>query len=142
MAVILDDGQGYARRRGLVQLQDLRVLIVDEHGPSIAVLFHALTSRGFTCERACSAELALARVASFQPDVVIYEWNLSAGGRGLPQRLRAASTRALAVIALSTLDEPAGFREMEQVDAYLMKPLDVAQLDSLMRGLRPVRAAP
>ena len=110
-----------------------RVLIIDEHGPSIAVLLHVLEARGCTCMAVSTATEALDCIAAFQPDVVVYEWLRRDGaGEGLAKRLRDASTAVRTVIALSAHDEPDGFRESEHVDDYLTKPFDAAQLESAL----------
>jgi len=115
-------------------LQSLRILVVDDHGPSIAVLCHALTSRGHTCEGVRTATDALRCVDRFQPQVVLYEWNLrDGGGLGLASRLRAASRSVAIVIVLSALNEPDEFCATEHVDAYLTKPFDVSQLESVLQ---------
>lgn len=72
-------------------------------------------------------------VASLALDVVIYEWNLRHGARGFVRRLRAVSMTRLRVIVLSAQDEPVGFRDAEDVDAYLVKPFDIEQLESVLR---------
>ena len=113
-----------------LNLQSLKVLIVDDHAPSVAVLSHALASRGYKCEAVCDAAEAVACVGSFEPDVVFYEWRLEAGsGLGLAKQLRAASTIAITVIALSTHDQPDDFCATEGVDVYLTKPFNVTELD-------------
>src|SRR5689334_22117585 len=61
--------------RGSVQSRRVKVLVVDEHGPSISVLCHVLSSFGHTCMGVASAAEALDSVVSFEPDVVVYEWN-------------------------------------------------------------------
>ena len=109
------------------------MLVVDEHAPSVAVLGHSLTSLGHTCKGVTSAAEAVDCIVAFAPDVVLYEWNLRDGeGIGLAKRLRAASGCVMTVIALSTLNEPQEFRANEQVDAYVTKPFDVAQLECLL----------
>lgn len=115
-----------------MQYQRLKILIVDEHPPSVAVLSLALTSRGYVCEAASTAAEALACAVQFQPHVVIYEWDLHGGdGPGLAQRLREASAALVMVIALSARDEPEQFRQTERVDAYVTKPVDLADLESM-----------
>ena len=109
------------------------MLVIDEHGPSVVVLCHALSSRGHTCIGVSSASEAVDCITAFQPDVVFYEWNLGNGeGIGLAKRLRDASTCVTTVIAVSVLNEPDDFRTNEQVDAYVMKPFDAAELESIL----------
>lgn len=79
---------------------------------------------------------ALNCVGRFQPQVVFYEWNLGdGGGLGLAARLRAASRSVAFVIVLSTLNEPDEFRDSEHIDAYLTKPFDVCQVESVLGQL-------
>ena len=116
-----------------MQLQSLKVLVLDDHAPSNAVLCHALTSHGHVCEAVTTVAEALDCVAFFRPDVVLYEWNLRDGSEvGLPRRLRAAATSVVAVIALSVINEPDGFCSSEGVDAYLTKPFEVSDLESVL----------
>jgi DNA-binding response OmpR family regulator len=110
----------------------LKILIVDEHAASLAVLCLRLKSCGYMCEAASNATDALLCAAEFQPHVVIYEWDLhGGGGTGLARRLRDASLAVVKVIALSARDEPEHFRQSERVDAYVTKPVDVTSLESL-----------
>jgi DNA-binding response OmpR family regulator len=124
--------------RGSVQWRNLKVLVVDEHYPSVAVLCHALTSHAYICIGVTSAAAALDVILSFRPDAVVYEWNLRDGkGIGLAKRLRDLSPQEIMLIALSALDEPENFCANEQVDAYVTKPFDLAQLESMFaRGVR------
>lgn len=111
----------------------MRVLVIDDHPLSITVLSRTLILRGHRCMSASNIVDSLACMVSFQPDVVMYEWNLRAGGRGISKRLReAASPRTLYVIAVSTLDEPENFRVAEDVDAYEVKPFDAKRLERLL----------
>lgn len=126
----------------MLHSQSLKILVVDDHAPSIAVLCHALTSRGHACEAVSTATDALNCVDRFQPQVVFYEWNLRGGQVcGLAARLRAASRSVAFVIVLSTLNEPDEFCENELVDAYLTKPFDVGQVESVLYRLSRRSAA-
>lgn len=122
--------------RRAVQLQSLKVLILDDHAASNAVLCHVLTSHGHVCEAVTTVSEALECVTFFRPDVVLYEWSLRDGSEvGVPRRLRAASTSVVAVIAISVINEPDGFCRNEDVDAYLTKPFEVSQLESVFARL-------
>lgn len=112
----------------------LRILVLDEHAPSMSVLRHALRSRGYTCKGATTIAEALELAVALQPDVVLYEWHLrDDAGRGLANRLRAASNHSVRLmVAVSTLDEPEGFCASECVDAYLTKPFHIEQVEALL----------
>lgn len=122
------------------QERALRILVLDEHVPSLTVAMYFLTSRGY---KGCVAERAaeaIACVESFRPQFVFYEWNLrSGGGIGLARGLRAvAAPNKLFIAALSALDEPAGFSDREDIDAYFSKPFDASNLAEFVRLHCPV----
>lgn len=115
--------------------QHLRILIVDEHVPSLVILSNVLRARGHTCENARCATSAIARVRTFRPEVVLYEWNLRDGrGLGLARSIRRAAVGfSPLIIALSTLDEPEDFRRNEEIDEYVTKPFRVERIEELLR---------
>lgn len=112
----------------------LRIFLIDDHPGSLLVLRHVLRSQGHVCEGVQSVESALALIPAFQPQVILYEWHLRGGrGLGLPRRLRAQSAaRRIAIVALSTANEPDGFVEREGIDGYINKPFCPTQLDALL----------
>jgi DNA-binding response OmpR family regulator len=99
------------------------LLVLDGDRISRTVMKHAYVMRGHDVRVASTASEGIAAVASTQIDVVIYDWSFrDESGVGLAQRLRAASATPLAIVALSVLDEPDGFREREGIDDYVVKP--------------------
>lgn len=116
-----------------------RVLVLDDDASSRRITKYVLEQAGHVCEVVASAGSALAAMARFAPDVVLYEWDLRGdAGIGLASRLRAVSARpgrALVVIAVSALDEPSAFRAREGVDDYFTKPLDLGVLARLIRRI-------
>ncbi len=128
--------RGSRRRRRASNAGARRVLVFDEHEGSRTVTCHVLAAEGHIIEAVSSVRALLAAVERFRPDVVIYEWNLrNDAGIGLAAKLHArAAARQLTVIAVSTLNEPDGFRTRESVQAYFTKPLDMAVLDRAVRG--------
>ncbi len=117
----------------------LRILLIDDHPGSLLVLRHVLRSHGHVCEGAQTADAALALVPALLPHVIIYEWHLRGGrGVGLAHRLRtecAGLRRQVAIVALSTLNEPDGFVEREGVDGYVNKPFCPDALDRLLASV-------
>ncbi len=114
-----------------------RVLVLDEHAGSRAVMGFALQQLGCTQLAVDTCEAALAALDTFLPHAVIYEWNLRKGsGLGLARRLRERSKdRRLSIVAVSSLDEPSDFRVREPVDAYLTKPFRAAELATIVSSL-------
>lgn len=113
-----------------------RILLLDQHRPSLAVLKLALVGRGHVCEAVETAEDALRSVVSFEPEIVLYEWHLSyATGRGFARAARSIATRdrrRIAIVAISTQEEPEHFRATEDVDDYLTKPYQGENLDRVI----------
>lgn len=110
-----------------------RILLLDEHRP---VLKLVLVGRGHVCDAVDTAADALRSVASFDPDVVLYEWHLSrATGRGFARAARSIAARQhrrIVIVAISTQEEPEHFRATEDVDDYLTKPYQGHSLDRVI----------
>jgi CheY-like chemotaxis protein len=100
-----------------------RVLVVDSDAISRTVFKHTYVPRGHHVWLAKTAGEALELAASEPIEVVIYDWSFrDNSGVGLAAKLREACADPVAIIALTVLDEPDGFREREDVDDYLVKP--------------------
>ena len=104
-----------------------RILLFDPHAQSRTTASWVLTKRGYLCEHADSTASAIAAIDAFRPDVVIYEWDVRGDDAlGLAKQMRARAQqygRELVVIAVSAVDEPAGFCQREDIDAYFTKPV-------------------
>jgi CheY-like chemotaxis protein len=108
--------------------------VLDEHEGSRAVMLFLLQRLGCSYLAVDTVEAAFEAIATFAPHAVVYEWNLRRGtGRGLARRLRElAGDRPLAIVAVSSLDEPNDFCDDEQVDAYFTKPFLATDLASVV----------
>lgn len=104
-----------------------RILLVDEHVPSLRSMSYALSLCGHVCDWAESAGAAMVAIDGFAPECVVLEWNLKSGsGFGLARALRERSTalgRPLIIFAVSAVDEPNGFATREGIDQYFVKPV-------------------
>ncbi len=110
-----------------------RILVLDDHAGSRAVMCRALELRGYVCWEASDEASARSVIAASTPDVVLFEWHLERRpARGLAARLRGLARTPMRVIAVSTMDEPADFRDQEGVDGYLTKPIDLDALDRIL----------
>jgi DNA-binding response OmpR family regulator len=112
-----------------------RVLLLEDHEGARFVMRQALAALGYECRAVASAKSLLQAVVTFEPDVIIYEWATRTEQRvGLSQQIREkAGLHPVVVIVLSAVDEPAGFRASERIDAYLTKPMNVAALEPFIR---------
>jgi DNA-binding response OmpR family regulator len=121
-----------------------RVLVVDDNTLSRSVVTFGFSHRGWECLGAASAVAALDAIETFAPDAVVLEWVFRDGsGIGLARRLRSRSEelgRSLVVVVVSLANEPSGFREREDIDAYLTKPLDVAEIEHAIETARADRS--
>lgn len=110
-----------------------RILLFDPHPQSRTTTSLVLSKRGYVCEPVDSTASAIAAMDAFRPDVVIYEWDLRGGSAlGFAKELRARAEGygcSLIVIAVSAADEPAGFSQREDIDAYFTKPVYVGELE-------------
>lgn len=125
-----------------MRLRRARVLVVEQHKASAAVLRLMLASRGHSCEVAETIEQALDYVRIFRPHVVFYEW-FQPGGRDFARAARSiaeSGERRLAVITLSTQEEPPDFRETAEVHGYIVKPYRAEEIEAVIASaMRDVR---
>lgn len=124
----------------------LRVLLVDDNKDAAATLALYLQACGHLCATAHDAEAALALAARFQPQACVLDIGLPGmDGRQLAQRLRSrpegAQALMLALSGYAHADDQhsalqAGF------DHYLVKPVDIDQLTTLLDRFECAQTAP
>ena len=116
------------------------ILIVDDDPHIQELLYVNLSAAGYAVERASDGNEAVQRVAQQRPDLVILDVTMpEMDGWELCKTLKDDSElEDLRIIMLtakdSARDKMIG-RDIFQVDAYLTKPFDVAELLSQVRGL-------
>jgi CheY-like chemotaxis protein len=123
-------------------LDEVRVLVVDDNRDEAQCLAAMLELNGYRVEVAASADAALARVAQFQPQCLMLDIDMPGmDGLELSRRLRDGSRDDLVIIAVSGWGEEdehlsAGY---EHIDYYLRKPVEPARL---ARVLPPLTRSP
>ncbi len=108
------------------------ILVVDDEPSIRAFLRASLTSWGYACEEAATADTALSLAASLHPDLVLLDLGLpDLDGKEVAERLRGTP-----VIVLSARDQ-----EQEKVaaldagaDDYLTKPFGLDELGARIRA--------
>jgi DNA-binding response OmpR family regulator len=114
----------------------MRFLVIDEHWCSRTAMRLALVLKGYRCVDVACAREALLAVESFAPEVALLEWDFRDGsGLGLARRLRrraAASGRSLIIIATSATHDTLAVHEREQLDAYLVKPASIFEIETTL----------
>jgi CheY-like chemotaxis protein len=123
-----------------IPLMRRRILMLEDHEGSRYVMRQALTALGHDCKAVSTTRAVLSAIETYEPDVIIYEWYTRTDERiGLSVRLRQrveSTERTIAILILSSIDEPEGFREREAIDAYLTKPMNLAELEPFLKRSR------
>lgn len=123
-----------------------RFLVVDEHWCSRAATRLALSLKGHRCLAVATALEALDAVDNFAPEVVLLEWDFRDGsGIGLARQMRnraAANGRSLIVIATSARPEMLVIRGCEELDAYLVKPASILEVEATLASILDVSTRP
>jgi CheY-like chemotaxis protein len=122
-------------------LNGLRVLIVEDHEDSAVMLTLFLQHKGCDTRSIATAEAALKLVKSWEPHVVLLDLHLRGrSGRWLLNRIRMLPGALGAVPVIATTGDRLRTEEMETFSAMLIKPVDLDQLEQVMRvyaaGLR------
>ncbi|HVT36438.1 MAG TPA: ATP-binding protein [Nevskiaceae bacterium] len=128
----------YGGDREALRLLGSRVLVVDDNEDAAQILALALTAAGHTTRVAHDGPTALELAQEFKPEVALLDIGLPVmDGLELGRRLRRLpATRETRLIAVTGYGQAidrkrsldAGF------DAHLVKPVDVATLDALIKG--------
>jgi CheY-like chemotaxis protein len=135
-----------------------RVLVVEEHAPSLVLMLHVLKGRGYATTFATDAGAALSLAREERPDLIILDWRLSfdGGRQGVLQVLKEERLRGvpvLAVLDVSRLEvvggrrTPAGFVDcvdkpidpqsfLKTVERHLPEPLRAHRSPQRPRGQR------
>ena len=113
-----------------------RILVVDDDRPIAATLQRHLTSSGFQCWSAGSAEEALSLLNEVDPDLVITDiWMPGMDGLDLLEHIRGAMVEVDVIVITAHEDMPTAIRAMKAgAYDYLVKPLDLDQMLDLTAG--------
>jgi CheY-like chemotaxis protein len=114
-----------------------RVMVVDDHLASGDLLREILTMEGYAvCVANCGRD-ALAMSHEFKPQIALLDIGLpDIDGFTLAKQLKAEPhLPEIRLIALSGYSQPADSASGEGFDHYLVKPVDVDQLLSLLQRL-------
>jgi two-component system, cell cycle response regulator DivK len=127
---------GFEPRPGVLKLP--RVLVVDDNAMNIAIAETVLLAEGFEVESAADGTQALAKVASFQPDLVLMDIQMpGTHGLELTRRLKAdAATRHIRIVAFTAFAMRGDEAKLRAAgcDGYLSKPIDVKKFGMQVRA--------
>jgi two-component system nitrate/nitrite response regulator NarL len=117
----------------------LRVLVVDDHELFRTGLRSLLQEEGFEVDDAPSGEAALAALPSFEPDVIVMDFNMP-GMSGVEATARALQAMPRVGVVMLTINQE-DQRVVEAIRAgalgYLVKDAD---LDDIVAGIRAAAA--
>lgn len=124
-------------------LPRLRILVVDDHVDTAAMLGLVLKLIGHHTEVAHDGPQALDKAAAFQPDVVLLDINLPGlSGHEVARTLREQPWgRDLALVAVTAMEQEPHRQESRRsgFDAHLVKPVDSHTLEALLAALQALR---
>jgi CheY-like chemotaxis protein len=118
-----------------------RVLIVDDHADAAQLEAHLLGRLGFEVRVAHDGRAAIEMTRHFRPDVILLDIAMpEVDGFEVARTLKNEPELAhVRIVAISGYDV-SKFPEREPhvcFDAQMMKPIQIAELEQLVRGLQP-----
>ena len=120
----------------------MTVLVVDDFADTRAMLRRTLEAQGYRVEEADDGEAAVEAARRSCPDLILMDLNMPRlDGLEAAKRIRAVRglCEGVPIIAITAFDTY-GMREAALdagCDDYLTKPLDAAELDSVLGRLLP-----
>jgi signal transduction histidine kinase/ActR/RegA family two-component response regulator len=120
-----------------------RVLVVDDNQDAADSLVMILSSLGHEAQAAYTSEEALALIERRPPEVVFLDIGLPGmDGYGVATRLRERKL-PIFIVALTGYGQPEDRRKAAAagIDAHLVKPVDLAQLEEALAGNRQSRSS-
>jgi CheY-like chemotaxis protein len=114
---------------------DVRVLVVDDLDDGAQMLAALLSVSGYATRTARDGASALAVTEEFKPHCALLDVKMPGmDGLELAQRLRARYGDDIVLIAVTgaDIDDLVVSQTFELVDHYLVKPLDIAKLATIL----------
>ncbi len=127
------------------RINRIRVLVVDDSHDNLQVLGEILRDFGCDVEVAYNGELALPLVHSYKPQCVIFDMDMPVmDGHALAQTLRTYFRDEVVLIGMSghAETEPRIAAVLPLVDHWLPKPIDFADLESVISRLAKAEPSP
>jgi diguanylate cyclase (GGDEF)-like protein len=114
-------------------------LIIDDDRDIVALFRHVLDMAGYRTEIILHGKVAVERLATCEPDIVLLDLNLpGVSGTEILHLIRSTEhlkgTQVIVITAHSQVAQSLG----EEPELVLLKPVNIDQLSSLVQRLRPV----
>jgi PAS domain S-box-containing protein len=119
-----------------------RLLVIEDHEPTLTILAHLLRRRGHDVLTASTVKGALSLAANHTFDLVISDIGLP-DGTGIDLMRQLTKDYGLGGIALSGYGMPADHAKSREAGflAHLVKPINFDQLHNVLQGIAPVPQA-
>lgn len=121
-----------------------RVLVIEDEASSREALESLLQEEGYVVRSASNGKSALLCYAEFLPDTVVCDYYLpDLDGLGVMRIIRAIDNRPVRFIMVSAgMSDAADERALHsEVDVYLRKPIDLAELAQALDPAAPATTA-
>ena len=119
-------------------MKTARVLIVDDSAPLVELTAFALAAAAFTVDAVTDPSHARAKIAAFQPDLILMDVQMPGiDGLELTRQLKADPATQHIVVLAFTAFAMKGDQAMIMkagCDGYIAKPFDVATLAATVHG--------
>jgi len=115
------------------------VLIVDDNALNVELVTFVLEDAAFVVDAVTDPALAIGRVHSFRPDLILMDIQLpGSDGLALTRAVKAdPATRSIAIVAFTAYALKGDEARMRAAgcDSYIAKPIDVAALAGQLRAV-------
>ena len=120
-----------------------RLLVIEDHEPTLTILAHLLRRRGHDVLTASTVKGALSLAATHTFDLVISDIGLP-DGTGIDLMRQLTKDYGLGGIALSGYGMPADHAKSREAGflAHLVKPINFDQLHNVLQGIAPAAGVP
>lgn len=119
------------------------ILIIDNHPANLKLARVLLTRFGYETRTACNAEEALKILVDFEPHLILLDLELPRmSGFEFIRKIKADPKYKNTLIVAVTANVTNGDEEKEKAlaagcDAYVVKPIDIDQLQILLKKMLP-----
>jgi DNA-binding response OmpR family regulator len=113
-----------------------RILLVEDDADARDALALLLANGGYDVETAPDGKTALAKAATFKPDVLVCDWLLpDTDGPTIARSIQTTSGIPIIFITAHSLAELRNLTMDLRVHAYLPKPIDIDRLSEVLGTL-------
>jgi DNA-binding response OmpR family regulator len=115
-------------------------LIIEDDGDLSTIFASALAAAGYDTEAIRDGEIAMRRLSSMIPDVVVLDLHLpQVSGKAIMEEIRTDTRLVKTRVIVATADPRVAELLQEEADLVLIKPVSFSQLRDLAKRLIPAQ---